>query len=342
MPSPAASRITAVRPLWALEGGRVNILGERFSVDPVPSEVTIGGTPSRLVFASSRALTAIVPGGLDGGQTPVRVDSAAGETAFVDVGVPLATGLHQVDNPAFDSAGTLYVTFSGSRGQQPPVSVFKVGADGARVPFVSDLSNATSMAFDREGRLHVSSRFDGSVHQVDARGRSKVVATDLGVACGIAFGPNGDLFVGDRSGSILRVAGERTEMIATLPGSVAAFHLAFGPDGYLYVAAPTVSSTDGLYRISPDGKTEQFGTRFGRPQGIAFDADGRLYVVDSLAGSSGLYRVDISRPTEVEQLIAGGPLIGLAFAPAGGLVVASTDTVFRFDVPLGGWLFAQG
>ena len=54
-----------------------------------------------------------------------------------------------------------------------------------------------------------------------------------------------------------------------------------------------------------------------------------------------MYRVDISRPTEVEQLLAGGPLIGLAFAPSGGLVVASTDTVFRFDVPLGGWLFAQ-
>ena len=83
--------------------------------------------------------------------------------------MPLATGLHQVDNPAFDAAGNLYVTFSGSRGQQPPVSVYKVGRDGARVPFVTDLSNATSLAFDREGRLHVSSRFDGSVHRVDAR-----------------------------------------------------------------------------------------------------------------------------------------------------------------------------
>ena len=219
---------------------------------------------------------------------PYRVDSAAGETAFVDVGVPLATGLHQVDNPAFDSAGNLYVTFSGSRGQQPPVSVFKVGADGARVPFVSDLSNATSLAFDREGRLHVSSRFDGSVHQVDARGRSKVVATDLGVACGIAFGPNGDLFVGDRSGSILRVAGERAEIIATLPASVAAFHLAFGPDGYLYVAAPTMSSYRRVVsNLAGRRGQSSSGPLFGRPQGIAFDADGRLYVVDSLAGSSG-------------------------------------------------------
>jgi sugar lactone lactonase YvrE len=338
MPSTVASRITAVRPLWALEGGRVTIFGERFSVDPGLSEVTIGGAPARLAFASSRALTAIVPSGLDGGQTPIRVGSAAGETAFVDVGMPLATGLHQVDNPVFDSAGNLYVTFSGSRGQQPPVSIFKVGSDGARVPFVSDLSNATSLAFDREGRLHVSSRFDGSIHVVDSRGRSKVIATDLGVACGIAFGPEGDLYVGDRSGSILKVKGDRAEVVASLPASVAAFHLAFGPDDFLYVAAPTVSSSDGLYRIAPDGTVEPFGAPFGRPQGIAFDSEGRLYVVDSLAGSSGLFRIDIARPKEVEQLLSGGTLIGLAFAPSGGVVVATTDSVYRFDVPLRGWL----
>ena len=138
------------------------------------------------------------------------------------------------------------------------------------------------------------------------------------------------LFVGDRSGSILRVAGERAEIIATLPASVAAFHLAFGPDGYLYVTAPTLSSTDRVYRISPDGKTSSSSaTRFGRPQGLAFDADGRLYVVDALAGSSAACTASTSsRPTEAEQLLAGGPLIGLAFAPAGGLVVASTDTVY--------------
>ena len=106
----------------------------------------------------------------------------------------------------------------------------------------SDRANATSLAFDRQGRLHVSSRFDGSVHRVDARGRSKIVATDLGVACGLAFAPDGDLYVGDRSGSVLRVSGERTEVFASLPSSIAAFHLAFGPDGFLYVAAPTISS----------------------------------------------------------------------------------------------------
>ena len=145
--------------------------------------------------------------------------------------------------------------------------------------------------------------------------------------------------MGDRSGSILRVSGERTDIIASLPPSVAAFHLAFGPDGHLYVAAPTISSSDGLYRVSPDGAVGRFGAPFGRPQGIAFDAEGRLYVVDALAGNSGLFRLDLGRPTEVEQLLAGGSLIGLAFAPGGGLVVASNDTVYRFHVPLQGLMF---
>ena len=331
-----ATRITAVHPLWAIEGGRVTVLGEHFAIDPRPPAVTIGGVSAHVASASSRSLTTTMPAGLEGGHTPIRVEGVEGETAFIEVGVPLATGLHQVDNPAFDAAGNLYVTFSGSRGQQPPVSVYKVGADGARVPFVSDLSNATSLAFDRHGRLHVSSRFEGSVHRVDASGHSEVIATDLGVACGIAFGKNDELFVGDRSGSILRVIGDRAEILASLPPSVAAFHLAFGPDDHLYVAAPTISSSDALYRVSPAGDVERIGPSFGRPQGLAFDADGRLYVVDALAGNSGVFRIDLARPAEAEPLLLGGALIGLAFAPAGGLVVASAETVYRFDVPLRG------
>jgi hypothetical protein len=34
-------------------------------------------------------------------------------------------------------------------------------------------------------------------------------------------------------------------------------------------------------------------------------------------------------------------VIGLAFDPHGGLVVASTDTVYRFDLPLRGLLHAS-
>lgn len=338
MTSPSPTRITAVRPLWAVEGGRIWISGSGFSLDPALPEVRIGGLPARLAHASGDTLTAIVPAGLDGGRTPVRVESAPGETVFVDVGAPLATGLHQVDNPVFDREGNLYVTFSGSRGQQSPVSLFVVRPDGSREPFVSDLPNPTSMAFDAAGQLHVSSRFDGSVYRIGNDGTVVSIATDLGVACGIAFGPDGDLYVGDRSGSILRVRDGAATLFASVPPSVAAFHLAFGPDACLYVSAPTLSATDCVYRVSPEGTVERFAEGFGRPQGLAFDAQGHLYVVDALAGQSALYRLERDDPRRREQMLAGGSLIGVAFDPRGGLVLASSDTAYRLDVPVRGVL----
>jgi sugar lactone lactonase YvrE len=330
-PPSVSTRIASVRPLWAVEGSRLTIAGSGFSIDPQLPEVRIGGVPARIAAAAPGALVTVVPPGLDGGRTPVRLEGALGETAYVEIGAPLATGLHLVDNPAFDAQGNLYVTFSGSRGQQAPVSIYRVGRDGSRSPFVTELPNPTSLAVDAEGRLFVSSRFDGSVHRVDRDGRVSTFAADLGVPCGIAFGPDGSLCVGDRSGSILKVTGGRATLVASLPPSVAAFHLAFGPDGWLYVTAPTLGSTDRVYRISMAGQVETFCDGFGRPQGIAFDAKGSLYVVDALAGSGGLYRLSLDRPAEREQLIAGGALIGLAFDPLGGFVVASSDTVYRFE-----------
>jgi sugar lactone lactonase YvrE len=323
--------MSAVRPLWAVEGGRITIEGSNFPVDPALPHVQIGGVSARLSCASPHSLSVTVPPGLEGGRTPIRLEEAPGETAFVDIGIPLATGLHQVDSPAIDPDGNVYVTFSGSRGQQAPVSIFVVRPDGSREPFVSDLPNPTSLAFDDEGRLHVSSRFDGTVYRIDADGRATVVATDLGVACGIAFGADGALYVGDRSGSILRVADGQATAFAALPPSVAAFHLAFGPDGWLYVTAPTLGTRDSVYRISRTGKVDVFYEGFGRPQGLGFDAHGRLHVVDALAGASAVYRLPLAGPGALEpELVAvGGTLVGLAFDPRGGLVLASTDTVYR-------------
>jgi len=322
--------MSAVRPLWAVEGGRVVIEGTGFEVDPILPRVLVGGVAARLASASPTELTAIVPSGLEGGHTPVRLEDVPGETAYIEIGSPLATGLHQVDSPAIDRVGNVYVTFSGSRGQQGPVAIFVVRPDGSREPFVSDLANPTSLAFGPDGALYVSSRFDGSVHRVANDGSTKVVASDLGVACGIAFAEDGTLYVGDRSGSILRVRDGRATAFASIPASVAAFHLAFGPDKWLYVTAPTLGARDSVYRVSPDGDVHVFFEGFGRPQGLAFDPRGNLYVVDALAGASGVYRLRLDQPDQAQQVIAGGELIGLAFDPTGGFVLASTDTVYRF------------
>ncbi len=341
MKSAPASRITAVSPLWAVEGGRVTISGDGFSLEPQPPEVRLGGVKATIAHASRQSLTVIVPPGLDGGHTPVRVDSAPGETAYVEIGAPIATGVHQVDSPAFDRDGNLYVTFSGARGQEAPVSIYVVRRDGSREPFVTGLPNPTSMAVDPNGWLHVSSRFDGSVHRIASNGSVETVATDLGVACGIAFNRAGELFVGDRSGSVLRVGEGRATVFATIPSSVAAFHLAFGPDGALYVSAPTLAPRDGIYRVAPEGTVTTFCEGFGRPQGLAFDSEGQLYVVDAVAGSSAVYRIRANRPEIKDCVLSGGALLGVSFDPLGGLVVCSSETVYRLDVGLRGVLPVQ-
>jgi sugar lactone lactonase YvrE len=330
-------RINSVHPLWAVAGGQVVISGEGFPVDP-PIQFLIGGEPARPSCVTPHAVTLTVPAGLDGGRTTVKAEGSAGETAYIDVAAPLATGLHLVDSPAFDRQGNLYVTFSGSRGQQAPISVFVVRPDGTREPFAADVPNPTSMAFDRAGTLYVSSRFDGSVYRIAPDGTASIHATDLGVACGIAFGPDDALYVGDRSGSLLRVTGKKARLVATLPPSVAAFHLAFGPDGHLYVTAPTLAARDPVYRVSLSGEVEIFRDGFGRPQGLAFDERGSLYVVDAVAGASALYRLPLDRTEPREQLMSGGDLIGLAFDPGGGLVVVSADTAYRLNVGVRGLL----
>lgn len=328
----ARTRITALHPAAAVEGGRVTIEG----VDLLPDEtslpeVRIGALPAQVVCASGSALSVIVPAGGEGGPTPVRVGDAAGETAFLQVGRSVATGLHQVDNPAVDANGSIYVTYSGTRGERSPVSVFRVRRDGFREPFVTGITNATSLAFAPNGQLHVSSRFEGAVYRVAEDGSFEVAVTDLGVACGLAFSPDGTLYVGDRSGTVFRVASSgRAHAFATLPSSVAAYHLAWGPDDGLYVAGPTLASYDSVYRIDRTGKVDRLGARFGRPQGLAFDSGGALHVIEALAGLSSLCRLDAAGATATPVLSARS-LVGVAFDPTGGLVVASGDTVYRLD-----------
>jgi DNA-binding beta-propeller fold protein YncE len=319
--------VTGVSPSRAIEGGRVTLSGE-FGDSGLFPEVRIQGRPARAVFASPKRLTVIIPSGtFDGGFSSVSLGEATSEQGL-ELGVTIATGLHQVDNPLIDRAGNVYLTYSGTRGQQVPVSIFRVAPNGSRETYSSSVVNPTSMAMDADGRLYVSSRFEGAVYRLGDDGSAEPYATDLGIATGLAFSPDGRLFVGDRSGTIFSVdrSGKAT-VFASLPSSVAAFHLALGASG-LYVAAPTLSPYDVIYHVGFDGVVSTYSRAFGRPQGLAVGPDGSLFVVEALAGASGLYRV---RPDAAPELVvAGTGLIGLAFGARGSMVVCSSDTAYRF------------
>ena len=198
--------------------------------------------------------------------------------------------------------------------------------------------NATGLTFDLTGDLFVSSRFDGNVFRVNPAGRTEIFIEGMGIATGMAFDHDGNLYVGDRSGSIFKISPQKEIFVfATLEPSISAYHLTFGFDDYLYVTGPTTSSFDSIYRISPSGQVERFFTGLGRPQGMAFDIEGHLYVVASHRGRRGIFR--FRDPGKPELVVAGLSLVGLAFDYSGNLMVVdggSPGSLFRVRLGITG------
>jgi len=337
MPELIGGVIKSTSPRAGVEGGEVIITCEGYNTsDYRACRVFFDEHPGRLVSASPTRVIAAVPEyevGVSAKELRLEGANFLATTPFT-MGTKIAENLHPVANPAIDhDNGTIYVTLSGTRGQKVPVSIYKIAPDGTVSPFISDIVNPTGIAFDQEGTMYVTSRYDGTLYRVSPFKEAETLASDLGIATGIAFDARGVIYVGDRSGTIYRVneIGE-TRPFATLEPSVSAYHLAFGPDGDLYVTGPTVSSFDSVQRINALGTVSRFYTGLGRPQGLAFDAEGNLYVTASLHGHRGIVRLTPDAQ-KAEVVVSGSTLVGLAFDDGGNLIVVSTQRVYR--VPLG-------
>jgi len=320
-------RIETVSPALALAGGEIRITGSGLRPrELIRPKVRFGDVEGSIVVSSDAFLIARVPEGATSGPLVVATDGHVSNSHPVGVAVPVAENLHPVTNPALDAEGNLYVTFSGSRGQKVPVAVFKIDTNYTLKPFVVEMMNATSIAFDRQGVMYVSSRHDGAVYRVAPNGAMSTYAEGMGIATGIAFDREQNLYVGDRSGTIFKIAPDRQVFVfATLEPSVSAYHLAFSPQGDLFVTGPTTSSFDCIYKINPSGTVSAFYRGLGRPQGLAFDVAGNLYLAASLAGKRGIVKITPDGKTSLE--IAGHGLVGLAFAPGRSVVLATTNAV---------------
>ena len=186
----ASPTISSVTPLRAVEGGRVTLRGTGFrSTGSLKSPSAISRRACCLPRA--RGSSSRCPSDLEGG---ADADPHRGRSRRDRVRV----GRRRRGRPVSIRSTTrssiaraTFVTYSGSRGQEAPVSIFRVTRGGTREPFVSGIVNATSMAIGPDGQLYVSSRFEGAVYRVNADGTHERVASDLGVACGLAFDGDG-------------------------------------------------------------------------------------------------------------------------------------------------------
>ncbi len=325
--TPRTPHITSLDPQAALPGGEVRIRGTRLlSAEAERPYVEFGATPGAVLISSDDLVVARVPDGVINGAVAVGTNGNRSNTMPLAVGVTIAESLHLVTSPAVDHDGNIYATFSGSRGNKVPVALFKIDTNYSVTPFVEDMMNATAVAFDRAGLMYVSSRFDGAVYRVQPNGTVSTFAESLGVATGLAFDSDGNLYVGDRSGTIFKISPDRQIFVfATLEPSVSAYHLAFDSHGNLYVTGPTTSSFEVVHRIDPHGVVSVFYRGLGRPQGLAFDSQDNLYVAASLKGRSGIIR--ITPGGEASLAVAAQGSVGLAFAPSGAAVIATTNAV---------------
>lgn len=328
--------IEGVTPRAAISGGEIAIQGRGFTSNgnsrPV---VRFGQQMASVLVSSSNRLVVRVPEDVASGDLTVDSGSSVSEPVAVAVGITLTENLHPVANPAVDAAGNVFSTFSGNRGQKVPVSVFKVNRNHVVQPFLNDLMNPTGLAFDRDGMLYISSRAEGTIYQVTPDGQRSVYAEGMGVATGIAFDQAQNLYVGDRTGTIFKISRDRQIFVfATVEPSVAAFHLAFGPDGDLFMTGPTTSSFDHVYRVSPTGAIASFYRGLGRPQGLAFDAQGSLYVAASLGGHRGVVR--LSRDAKPELVVSGNAIVGLAFTSHRSLILATNNSLIEVFLDIAG------
>lgn len=338
-----AGRIISVNPPYAIPGGEIVINCENFEINSIEGHgCFFDGKAARLIGASSNRVLAIVPDDFDTTDVEIYLESGGerSESFGIVVGKKLAGDMHIVANPAVDPKDdSLILTRSGSRGQQLPVTLFRLEKDGYLSEMTAEVMNPTGIAFDRKGELFVTARADGEVARIDRDSEALPFASDMGIATGIAFDKNGTMYVGDRSGTIYRVTDfGSAESFAVLEPSVSAYHLAFGTDGNLYVSAPGLSSFDSIYRIDKEGFDEIYYRGLGRPQGIAFDRNGNLYVAACLRGRHGI--VKISDNERAEIFIAGMNLVGLCFTRRGEMIVATNEAVYSLPVGIYGTLLS--
>ncbi len=333
--------LTDISPRAAMPGGELLVTGS--DLGPEVS-ATVSGLPARVTLARPNAVRVRVPEGVFDGEVVVERKGLVSNGIAARIALPMAENVHPVSNPAADEQGNLYTTLSGARGQQLPVSIFRIppapeGQTHQLQPFVRDLLNPSGLAFSRDGDLYVSSRAEGTVYRIDPQGTSSLFAEGLGIATGLAFDEAGDLYVGDRSGTIFKIRmtaegrtrsqTQETFVFATLEPSIAAYHLAFDSKGVLYVTGPTTSSSQSIQAIDRNGTARIFYRGLGRAQGLAFDVDDNLYVAASYAGDRGIICITQGG---VAQLVLSGPnLVGLCFLPEKRLALATRDAVYEVD-----------
>ena len=223
--------------------------------------------------------------------------------------------------------------------------------DGSSVTSFTNpvLSSPTGLAFDPvNGELYVANSGTGIVSSFNSAGQlqqANVVTSGLGAMGniqGMTFDSVGDLFVVSKdAGKIYEIAADGTESLyaSTVTGIN---DVAFAPDGSgnLYVST---GSNDGLILITPPPTKFQAGVtingpKLNGPDGLAFDSEGNLYVVNDFDPSVEKF-VNGAGSTFISDHLSGPR--GIIFDSTGQYIYVAddyTDSVSEYNATTGAWI----
>jgi sugar lactone lactonase YvrE len=221
--------------------------------------------------------------------------------------------------PSTEAAAACYEVVAGDA--QP--------GDDATAGFSGDGGPATSAELDSPEGLALDS--EGNLYIVDSGNyRVRMVPATSGTYFGVSM----------TAGDIYTIAGDGEDGYSGDGGPATAAALgdsetvAIGPDGSLYFAS--FNACNCIRKIAPDDTISTFATGVGAPLGVAFAADGTLYVAGT--SSNQVYAVS---PAGVVSVLAGngqpgysgdgGPATAAELDDAHGLTVAPNGDVLISD-----------
>jgi hypothetical protein len=268
-----------------------------------------------------------------------------------NTGSVISTGAQATVDPyqiALDGAGNMYV------GDYIGSNVAKVPAGGGSASLVSlgtpasvAVRNITGVALDGAGNLFIGDHQNSRILVVTPGGVVSVLSINglspsLGFPTALAFDPAGNLYIADFTTgrgitvTTLVVAGSTSSGLATVVGTGSYSFtgstltgLTVDPQGDIYFAARTQNNSS-IIKVTPSGVASALPTpgltpALSNPQGVAADAMGNIYVVDSAnsrivkitnAGLVSAFSIRLTNPSTLSSSI-----FGVTVDPSGNLYI---------------------
>jgi sugar lactone lactonase YvrE len=300
---------------------------------PTGDSPTPTDAPGSDVQGVDAAGTDVQPGG-----DVVAVDvpsSSDGSTPGCGTARPDVSTITGTEGLVIAGDGTIYYSQRAAIGRLPPGGT----AQNAWVMLPTGASTVWGLALDvPRHRLYAGSPSTGRIYVVDLTAATPT-ATALSFAAGgpngLTMGPDGQLYYTDFNGGhvyMVDAAGTRTQVTSTTIAG--ANGVAFAADGSLYVDG---YATGSLFRLTLTSGHESarttVATGLGSPDGLAFDAAGKIYVTDN---TGRLIRLDAdgTNPTVLLRTGSGSANVefGAGVLQCTDIYVATATSMRRYEM----------